>query len=479
MTASNRHSRAATPTGHRHDQFGHSPSTRGQGGRGQTEHGQSGHALSGHERHGHLHPDPATPGSDPGRREPVTARDHFQPHTSLRKDTTVTTTMTTASARSTPSSTSLGGGTAGWSWARGRVSGWALARLVFLLAVQVVMITALMTDHASTALGAATTATTTQTRLTQVAFTAPLAPTAFAPVATRSEGSRAGGSMTCAGRSADRDHGGSGNASATGFNLNVVVGRGGQPGAGAGPLVVTCGEQGHLMILACSPLDGDTGRAPAVWNQPPAGGLGRAGWAPAGWDQPGWRGTWRRDWRAQGLSDDQLDLLNQLDPDQLRALLDQRYPSNYQGYPSNYQGYGGGSVAGLSLGGMRISIGSPTSLHQLPLGSANTGPYRNPYADPYGGLYASGWGTPAGSGADSSWSPAYSDYGAEPGPSSLDGPGYLEGPDSPTLIASHHHSEDDSGDDPDGDRGRDGARGGWGDGGGGQRVAVCRWIGQR
>jgi hypothetical protein len=336
---------------------------------------------------------------------------------------------------------------------------------MLLLAVQIVMITGLMTDHAGTA---ANTTAATAPRVTHVAFSQLLASSGAAAVASKS-----GNSMTCAGRSTARGHAGSGSASATGFNLNVVVGPGGQSGAGVGPLVVTCGEQGQLMILACSPLTGDSARAPAFWNRPPVGGLDRAGWAPAGWDQPGWRNVWRRDWRDQGLSDDQLDLLNQLDPDQLRALLGQRSPSGYQG-----SGYGGGPVAGVSLGGMRVSIGAPTSLNPLPFGSANTGRYLTPYADPYGGLYSSGGGNPWGNGASGSWDPAYSGYRAGYGPSSLDDPGYLDAPDSPTLISSHHH-DPDSDADPDEDPGSDTARNGWGAGGGGQRVAVCRWIGQR
>jgi hypothetical protein len=198
-------------------------------------------------------------------------------------------------------------------------------------------------------------------------------------------------------------------------------------------------------------------------------------------DQPDWRNAWRRDWRGQGLGDDQLDLLSQLDPDQLRALLAQRQPSNYQGsdyrdgYGDYFGGHGEGPVAGVSLGGMRISIGAPTSLRQLPLGPAD--PYRNPYSDPYDGLYSSGEGGTWGSGASSSWNPG---YGAGYGPSSLDGPGSLDTQDSPTLISSDHHDSDHDRDaDPDEDRGRDSARGGWGAATGGQPVAVCRQVGQR
>jgi hypothetical protein len=196
---------------------------------------------------------------------------------------------------------------------------------------------------------------------------------------------------------------------------------------------------------------------------------------------------WRRDWRGHGLAEDQLDLLSQLDPNQLRALLGQRYPANYQGSAYRGGGYGGGysggPVAGMSLGGMRISIGAPTSLHQLPLGP--TDPYRNPYTDPYASLYASGegvpWGSAWGSGASNSWNP---DYSAGYGLSSLNGPSYLDTPDSPTLISSHHHNSDhgsahDREADPDADRGHDSAGGGWGAATGGQPVAVCRWIGQR
>jgi hypothetical protein len=385
--------------------------------------------------------------------------------------------MTPASTPSTAPSTAPSSpqatGSAGRACERRRLSGWVLARLVLLLAAQIAMLTALMTDHTGPADTVAGT-TTRQARMTHVAYTQPLAPTGVGAPASRS-----GNSMTCAGRSVARGPAGPTGASATGFNLNVVVGRGGQ--SGAGPLVVTCGEQGQLMILACSPLTGDAGRTPAIWDCHSAGG---AGWAPAGWDQPGWRNVWRRDWRSQGLGDDQLDLLSQLDPDQLRALLAQRYPSHYQGsgYHGGYDnGYGSGPVAGASLGGMQISIGAPTSLHQLPLGPAD--PYLNPYSDPYGNLYASGegapWSSAWGSGASSSWNPALG-YGAGYGPSSLDGPGYLDDPGSPTLISSHHHDSDhDRDDDPDEDRGRDSARGEWGAGGASQPVAVCRWIGQR
>ena len=474
-TAGGQHTLAATAPGDRSGQLGHSQSSLGQSGHGasdrpsgrpstsgQLNRGRSGHAPRGHAWHGRPHPGPATAGA-----APATTRGRLQP-TSIRKDTTMTTTRTATSVPAATPSSRLATGSAGRGCERNRLSGWVLARLVLLLAVQIVMITALMTGHPGTP--ADTTAgTTAPARVTHVAYTQPLAPNRVAALASRS-----GETMTCAGRSTTRDHGG---ASATGFNLNVVVGRGGQ--SGAGPLVVTCGQQGQLMILACSPLTGDADRAPALWDRPSDGGVGRAGWVPAGWDQPGWRTVWRRDWRGQGVADDQLDLLTQLDPDQLRALLGHRYPSNYQGPDYYGGGYGGGPVAGVSLGGMRISIGAPTSLHQLPLGPAE--PYRNPYSDPYASLYASGagvpWSSAGGGGASSSWNPG---YGAGYGPSSLEGSGYLDDPDSPALVSSHHHdSAHDRDDDPDEDRGRDSARGGWGAPAGGQPLAVCRWIGQR
>jgi hypothetical protein len=372
--------------------------------------------------------------------------------------------MPTVSLRAIAASSAGGRDAVGGAATRSRVSGWVLARLVLLLVAQILMIVTLLIDHP--AVTVATTPTTAA--VTQVAFTRPLAPSRVAVPASGS------GSMTCAGRSTDRDRADHGAAygSATGFNLNVVIGHGRQSGAGAGPLVVTCGEQGRLMILACAPLTGDSGRAPAAWDRPLTGGLDRAGWAPAGWDQPGWRGMWRRDWRSQGFSDEQLDLLNQLDPDQLRALLGQRYPVRYPG-----GGDRGGSVAGLSFGGMKISVGAPTSLNQPPWGASTTGPYLDPDADPYARPYASNWGNSW----SSSYSPGYGGgYGTGYGASGLERPGYADSPDSPVLISTHHrHSDPDNDDDPDEERKHDNARGGWGTGEGAQRVAVCRSIEQR
>jgi hypothetical protein len=351
---------------------------------------------------------------------------------------------------------------------RWRASGWAaLARILVLLVVQVLMIAALMTGQADTAstssaLGARS------NQVVRVAFTQPRA-----SVENAAPSRSWAGSMSCAGQSRD------GAGDAAGFNLNVVVGPDdpGFTGSGPGPLVVTCGQQGRLVILACAPLNGTgPGHDPAAWDRPPGG---RAGWNSAGWDRPGWRGAWRSDWRdrgaGSGLSDEQLSLLNQLDPDQLRALLGQHDATTYpSGYPS-----GGGSGAGLGLPvGMRISVGTPIAFNQLPAPRTwgapwNTTPsYGFSYVPSYG--YGSSYADPNG--------PSYG-YGSGPsyGPSSWTGP---DDPDAPVLLSSHHHSDgqdsdhdshdldsdDDDSDSHHHDSGRD-----WN----GRGVGVCRWIGQR
>jgi hypothetical protein len=361
------------------------------------------------------------------------------------------------SAHSTPdnlASRANGGSAQAAIVSRSRVSGWVLVRVLFLITAQLLMIATLMTAHRSTTTSSTSTTSTVTAGVRQVAFSEPLASRGEAGV----RASGPGGSMSCAGRPAER-----GSASATGFSLDVVIGRGDRsgPGSGQGPLVVTCGDQGGLMILACSPFGGDVGRAPAGWNRPTAGGIGWPRWAPAGWDGTGWPQAWRRDWRGQGLSDDQLDMLNQLTPDQLRALLGQRYPTSYSGH-------GDGSVAGFSLGGMRISLGTPISLNQLPHGAA--------YADPYSRSNAPAWGDPWASSWDGAAQPG---YGLRFGPSGLDEGAGSDDEDPPALIStSHRHSHANRVDDPDEDDGPNNARG-WGGGPSGQRVAVCRWIGQR
>lgn len=364
---------------------------------------------------------------------------------------------------------------------RWRVSGWVMARVLLLLAVQISMIVALLTDHpgATTLTASAGPDVATMAAVSRAAFTRPLAPTAaaMAPLPSSS------GSVSCAGHSLRGD-----GADAAGYNLNIALGGNrdrdrGWSGSGPGPLVVTCGQQGRLVILACAPLDQDSrresgrgsGRDPASWNRPLTG------------SGASWWGAWRGDWRDQGFgpsaSDDQLRLLNQLDPDQLRALLGQRALTTYPG--SSYGRYGGGLGAGLVVGGMRISVGAPVSYGQLPSAgtwgsTGNPTPGYDSYG--YGPGYSSGasrYGD-AGSGNGIGYGPSY-------GPSGWNDAGDPDEPGSPILISHHHgsdsHADDDSDDDhPDG--GGDGDRGGdrdWRGSSSGTAgpVAVCRSIGQR
>ena len=387
-----------------------------------------------------------------------------------------------------------------------RVSGWALTRILVLLVVQVLMIVVLMTGQASAsaspgAIGAQ------PGQVDRVAFTQPLAPGQNASArlsaslfSARSAWPSRAGSMSCAGQSLNRD----GAGDAAGFNLNVVVGPHdrGFTGSGPGPLVVTCGQRGRLVILACAPLEGTgSGHDPAAWDRPPAG---RTGWDSAGWDQPGWRGTWRADWRdrgvGSGLSDAQLGLLNQLDPDQLRALLGQHAATGYYPSAGDASGYPSGGVGaglGLAVGGMRISVGTPIALNQLPAPSAwgapwTTTPTYSPSYGPsydYGSSYPDTYGPGYGFGNDSSY-----------GPSSWRD---TDGQNAPVLLSSHHHpdsgdhdSDDhdsgghDSGGHDSGDHDTDdhdsGSDGHHHDGDrdsgrewNGRGLGVCRWIGER
>jgi hypothetical protein len=159
---------------------------------------------------------------------------------------------------------------------RPRVSRWAAIRVLVLMAVQIALIATVVTEHIIAPTQTNATAAISTPALTRAAFTQPMpqlhlrevgmvvstptsASTVTSTVRTITSTAAAdpvpAGSMTCAGRSLGHRNTRSG-VSATGFNLNVVVeghDRASSP-AGQGPLVVTCGEEGQLMILACAPL---------------------------------------------------------------------------------------------------------------------------------------------------------------------------------------------------------------------------------
>ena len=417
---------------------------------------------------------------------------HHHPAITVRKDSpamTATAHRPSAPAVS-PIPTVVGRGpSAGELVSRWRLSGWGMARVLLLLAAQISMLVALLTDHAGAATPTASAYpdAVTTAAVSRTAFTAPLARGAAAMVP--EPGSS--GSVSCAGHSPR-----GGGADAAGYNLNIALGGGGGvgggdrgwSGSGPGPLVVTCGQRGRLVILACAPLGADSGRDsgrdPASWERPFAGG-GASWWG-------AWRGDWRDRGFGPGVSDDQLRLLNQLDPDRLRALLGQRDLTTYPGtaYPgSGYSGtgYGGGLGAGLVVGGMRISVGGPVSYGQLPSAGAWGGTW-NP-APGYGGdSYGPGYGYSSGGYGYGGPGPEYGTaLGPSYGPSSWNGTGDPDDPGSPILI-SHHHGSDSHADDNSGDDHRDG--GGDGDRGGDRDwrgsssgtagpVAVCRSIGQR
>jgi hypothetical protein len=418
--------------------------------------------------------DPIPPGSIP-----ATDLDTNHTHATIRKDSHPMTIRpaTTPLPTRPPLFTSSTAKTASVNTApahRPRVSRWAAIRVLLLMAVQIALIATVATEHIIAPTQTSATAVSAPT-LTRAAFTQPLtplhargvgtavdtptaqvAPTSAVRAVTRTAGAGPvpAGSMTCAGRTLGHSGNGAG-VSATGFNLNVIVenhDRASSPAA-QGPLVVTCGDQGQLMILACAPLTGaGSDHAPAEWRRGPSwstphhryqhsryprdsydgsgydgsgydgdtydrGGYGRA---PAGWDQTGWREAWQRDWRDRGLSDDQLGVLNQIDPEQLRALLGQRYNSA-----------GADSLGPLAIGGMNISLGGPISLRQ---------PSTTYGTDPDSGAWDNPWSSDWNNSRDNNMAP--------------------DDLDEPSLIAAHHDSDHDSDRDD-------------------QSDGVCRWLGRR
>jgi hypothetical protein len=412
--------------------------------------------------------DPIPPGSIP-----ATDLDPNHTHATIRKDSHPMTIRpaTTPITTRPPLFTSSTANTAPVNTApahRPQVSRWAAIRALLLMAVQIALIATVATEHIIAPTQTSATAVSAPT-LTRAAFTQPMTPlharavgtavsTPTSPVAatsavravtqTASADPVPAGSMTCAGRSLGHS-GNRAGVSATGFNLNVVVeghDRASSP-TRQGPLVVTCGDQGQLMILACAPLTGaGSDHAPAEWRRGKSstphrryqhsgyprdsydgsgydgdtydrGGYGRA---PAGWNQTGWREAWQRDWRDRGLSDDQLGVLDQIDPEQLRTLLGQRYNSA-----------GADSLGPLAIGGMNLSLGGPISLRQ---------PSTTYGTDPDSGARSNPWSSDSNNSRDNNVAPDDSD--------------------EPSLIGAHHDSDRDSDRDD-------------------QSVGVCRWLGRR